>query len=177
MTSADQLTLVSPRHEQTAGHMADAYLPRVAPAGGDADLDRARLGQLPMALGWRRTDSSAFLAITANVPTSQFNRGAFQEPNMQHQADFPNSVIKPLVKRSFQPSRVEMLPLALRQAVDHHDQRAARAGQPGLPYNLFQERPRSRTRRRAAGFNSRRSGAARRDVAGARRSAFAAARR
>ena len=56
------------------------------------------------------------LAITANVPTSQFNRSPFQEINRHFQADFPN-IIRPVVKRSFQPTRVDMLPLALRQAM------------------------------------------------------------
>src|SRR3546814_12803291 len=55
-----------------------------------------------------------------------------------HQADF-NNVIKPVVKRSFQPTRVEMLPLALRQAAT-----TMTSGRPGpvnldVPYNLFQE--------------------------------------
>jgi acetolactate synthase-1/2/3 large subunit len=78
------------------------------------------------------------LAITANVPTSQFNRGPFQELNRHNQADFPN-VVRPVVKRSFQPSRVDMLPLALRQAFD-----TMVTGRPGpvnldVPYNVFQE--------------------------------------
>ncbi len=84
------------------------------------------------------TDSSAFLAITANVPTSQFNRSPFQELNRHNQADFPN-VMRPVVKRSFQPTRVEMLPLALRQATA-----TMLNGRPGpvnvdVPFNLFQE--------------------------------------
>ncbi len=64
------------------------------------------------------------LAITANVPTSQFNRSPFQEINKHFQADFPN-IIRPVVKRSFQPTRVDMLPLALRRGHDHDAVRAA----------------------------------------------------
>jgi thiamine pyrophosphate-dependent acetolactate synthase large subunit-like protein len=60
-------------------------------------------------------DSSALLAITANIPTSQFNRAAFQETYWHFQADFP-SVIRPYVKRSWQPTRVDMLPTTIRQA-------------------------------------------------------------
>ena len=70
-----------------------------------------------MSLATALSDSSAFLAITADVPTSQMNRGPFQELYKHNQADFP-SVMRPVVKRSFQPSRVDMLPLALRQAMD-----------------------------------------------------------
>ena len=84
------------------------------------------------------SDSSALLAITANVPTSQFNRSPFQEINRHFQADFPN-IIRPVVKRSFQPTRVDMLPLALRQAMT-----TMLSGRPGpvnvdVPFNVFQE--------------------------------------
>src|SRR5262249_8960372 len=54
------------------------------------------------------------------------------------QADFPN-IIRPVVKRSFQPTRVDMLPLALRQATT-----TMLSGRPGpvnvdVPFNVFQE--------------------------------------
>jgi len=132
------VTLISPRHEQTAGHMADAYFRvRHEPV---ATLTSCGPGSanLVMASAVALTDSSAFLAITANVPTSQFNRSPFQELNRHNQADFQN-VIRPVMKRSFQPSRVEMLPLALRQA-----SATMLSGRPGpvnidVPFNLFQE--------------------------------------
>lgn len=134
----DRITLVSPRHEQTAGHMADAYF-RVSHQPV-ATLTSCGPGSanIPMSLACAQADSSAFLAITANVPTSQFNRGPFQETYMHGQASFPDAV-KPFVKRSFQPTRVEMLPLALRQATN-----LMTSGRPGpvnldVPYNLFQE--------------------------------------
>jgi len=134
----DEVTLISPRHEQVAGHMADGYF-RVKhkPA---ATLTSCGPGSanLVMASAVALTDSSAFLALTANVPTSQFNRGPFQEINRHNQADFPN-VIRPVMKHSYQPSRVEMLPLALRQA-----SATMLSGRPGpvnidIPFNLFQE--------------------------------------
>jgi acetolactate synthase-1/2/3 large subunit len=88
---------------------------------------------LPIALANAFMDSSAFLAITANVPTSQFNRAAFQESYRHYQADFP-SVIRPYVKRSWQPT-----PTALRQAFA-----TMLSGRPGpvnldVPFNLFKE--------------------------------------
>ena len=111
-----------------------------------------------MALAVAQTDSSALLAITANVPTAQFNRGPFQELNRHNQADFPN-VIRPVVKRSFQPSRVDMLPLAMRQAVT-----TMTSGRPGpvnldIPFNLFQEEAEVELEASWDGFNERRSGA------------------
>ena len=111
----DRITLVSPRHEQVAAHMADAYFRvRHEPV---ATLTSCGPGScnIVMPLAVALSDSSALLAITANVPTSQFNRSPFQEINKHFQADFPN-IIRPVVKRSFQPTRVDMLPLALRQA-------------------------------------------------------------
>ena len=72
----DRIKLVSPRHEQTAAHMADGFF-RVShrPA---ATLTSTGPGSanLIMALAVAQTDSSAVFSITANVPTSQFNRGA-----------------------------------------------------------------------------------------------------
>src|ERR1700745_4063966 len=111
----DRIKFVSPRHEQVAAHMADAYFRvRHEPV---ATLTSCGPGSrnIVMPLACALTDSSALLAITANVPTSQVNRSPFQEINRHHQADFP-SIIRPVVKRSFQPTRVDMLPLALRQA-------------------------------------------------------------
>src|SRR6201998_2789442 len=134
----DRITFVSPRHEQVAAHMADAYFRvRHQPV---ATLTSCGPGScniiMPLALAL--SDSSALFAITANVPTSQFNRSPFQEINKHFQADFP-SIIRPVVKRSFQPTRVDMLPLALRQAMA-----TMLAGRPGpvnldVPFNVFQE--------------------------------------
>jgi len=160
----DKITLVSPRHEQTAGHMADAYF-RVKhrPA---ATLTSCGPGSanIVMPLINAAADSSAVFAITANVPTQQFNRGPFQEMYRGKEADFP-AVLRPIVKRSYQPTRVEMLPLALRQAYD-----VMLGGRPGpvqvdVPFNLFVEEAdvtlETAQRRRTA----RRSGAAPEDVA------------
>lgn len=134
----DRIKLISPRHEQTAGHMADAYF-RVAHRP-IATLTSCGPGScnLVMATACAYADSSAFLALTANVPTSQFNRGPFQETYRQHEAEFP-AALRPYVKRSYQPTRVDMLPLALGQGLT-----TARSGRPGpvnidIPFNLFQE--------------------------------------
>lgn len=134
----DRLKMVSPRHEQCAGHMADGYFRvRHQPV---ATLTSTGPGSanLVMSLATALSDSSAFMAITANVPTSQANRGPFQEIYKHNQSDFP-SVVRPVVKRAFQPSRVDMLPLALRQGFD-----TMVTGRPGpvnidIPYNVFQE--------------------------------------
>jgi acetolactate synthase-1/2/3 large subunit len=171
----DRVKLVAPRHEQTACHMADGYFRvRHRPV---ATLTSTGPGSanLIMALAVAQTDSSALLAITANVPTSQFNRGPFQELNRHNQADFPN-VVRPVVKHSFQPTRVDMLPLALRQAVT-----AMTSGRPGpvnldVPYNLFQETAEVELEPAWGGVNLRRSGASPADVATATKMIGAAQR-
>lgn len=135
---SDKIKTIGVHHEQAAGHIADAYfrvahrpLATVTSCGpGSANL--------PIALACAFYDSSAFLAITGNVPTSQFNRGPFQETGRHYQGDYP-SVIKPYVKRSYQPTRVEMVPLAMRHAF-----KTMLSGRPGpvnvdVPLNVFQE--------------------------------------
>jgi hypothetical protein len=160
----DEIRLVSPRHEQTAGHMADAYF-RVKhrPA---ATLTSCGPGSanLTMAIANAFADSSAIFAISANVPTQQFNRGPFQEMYRHKEADFP-SVLRPLVKRVYQPTRVEMLPLALRQA---HD--VMLGGRPGpvlvdVPFNLFVETTDVALETAQQRRTRRRGGAAPEDVA------------
>src|SRR5262249_26062707 len=162
----DRIKLVSPRHEQVAAHMADAYFRvRHEPV---ATLTSCGPGSanIVMALAVALSDSSAMLAITANVPTQQFNRSPFQEINRHYQADFVN-VIRPVVKRSFQPTRVDMLPLALRQAMT-----TMLSGRPGpvnldVPYNVFQEADEVEVPPSAPPFGAQRSGAASEQIAAA----------
>lgn len=134
----DQIQMISPRHEQVAAHMADAYFRVKHEAVATLTSCGPGSCNIVMPLAVALADSSAVLAITANVPTSQFNRSPFQEINRHYQADFPN-IIKPVVKRSFQPTRVDMLPLAMRQAMT-----TMLSGRPGpvnvdVPFNVFQE--------------------------------------
>jgi len=162
----DRIKLISPRHEQVAAHMADAYFRvRHEPV---ATLTSCGPGScnIVMPLQVALSDSSALLAITANVSTQQFNRSPFQEINRHFQADFPN-IIRPVVKRSFQPSRVDMLPLALRQAMT-----AMLSGRPGpvnldVPFNVFQEEDDVDMPAVAPAHGSQRSGAAPEQVAAA----------
>ena len=134
----DKLKLISPRHEQCAGHMADAYFRVKHRPVATLTSTGPGTANLVMSLATALSDSSAFMAITANVPTSQHNRAPFQELYKHNQADFAQ-VLRPVVKRAFQPSRVDMLPLALRQGLD-----TMVTGRPGpvnldIPYNVFQE--------------------------------------
>jgi acetolactate synthase I/II/III large subunit len=134
----DEIRVISVHHESVAGFLADAYF-RVKhqPMATFTSCGPGSCN-LPVAVASAQRDSSALLAITGNVPTSQWNRGPFQESGEHFQGDFVN-VMRPYVKRSFQPTRVDMLPLALRQAFG-----LMRTGRPGpvhidVPLNVFAE--------------------------------------
>jgi acetolactate synthase-1/2/3 large subunit len=134
----DRIRMIGVHHEQAAGYMADAYY-RIAhrPVATFTSCGPGSVN-LTIALACAMMDSSAFVAITGNVPTQQFNRGPFQETYRHHAADFP-SVIRPYVKRAFQVTRPDMLPLSLRQAF-----KTAATGRPGpvnldVPLNVFVE--------------------------------------
>src|SRR5664279_3383008 len=82
----DKIKLVSPRHEQVAGHMADAYFRVRHEAVATLTSCGPGSANIVMPLQVALSDSSALLAITANVPTQQFNRSPFQEVNRHFQA-------------------------------------------------------------------------------------------
>lgn len=138
LDNQDSIKVISVHHESVAGFMADAYFRTSHRPVATLTSCGPGSANLPVALGCAFMDSSAFLAITGNVPTSQFNRGPFQETGKYYQADFP-SVIRPYVKRSYQATRPEQLPLMMRQAFS-----LMSTGEPGpvnldVPLNVFVE--------------------------------------
>ncbi|MGH7383775.1 MAG: thiamine pyrophosphate-binding protein [Candidatus Rokuibacteriota bacterium] len=133
-----EIKTLSVHHEAVAAFMADAYF-RIArkPVATYTSCGPGS-ANIVVAVAAAFADSSAMLNITGNVPTSQWNRGPFQETGRYFQGDFVN-VLRPYVKRSFQPTRPEMLPLALRQAFALMSN-----GRPGpvhldVPLNVFVE--------------------------------------
>jgi acetolactate synthase-1/2/3 large subunit len=135
---ASDIKTISVHHETVSGFMADVYY-RVAgrPVATFTSCGPGS-ANLPIALGNALLDSVPFLAITGNVPTSQFNRGAFQELYRHYQADFP-STVRAYCKRVFQPTRGDMVALAVRQAW-----KTMVTGRPGpvvldVPFDIFKE--------------------------------------
>src|SRR5215469_8105289 len=129
---------ISVHHESVAGFMADVYY-RVS-GRPTATFTSCGPGSanLPISLANAFLDSVPFMAVTGNVPTSQFNRGAFQELYRHYQADFP-STVRAYCKRVYQPTRGEMVPLAVRQAW-----KTMTTGRPGpvvldVPFDVFRE--------------------------------------
>jgi acetolactate synthase-1/2/3 large subunit len=134
----DEIATISVHHEAAAGFIADAYYRvRRSPL---ATLTSCGPGsaQLLVALGAALMDSSALLAITGNVPATQFGRTPFQELGRHYQADFP-AAVRPYVKRAFQVTRTDQLPVMLPQAMAE-----TLSGRPGpvnldVPLNVFAE--------------------------------------
>jgi acetolactate synthase I/II/III large subunit len=134
----DDIKTISVHHETVAGFMADVYY-RVTrqPCATFTSCGPGSVN-LPIALANAYLDSVPFMAVTGNVPTSQFNRGAFQELYRHYQADFP-STVRTMCKKVFQPTRGEMVPLAVRQAW-----KTMVTGRPGpvvldVPFDVFKE--------------------------------------
>src|SRR6478609_5917425 len=135
---AGDIKTVSVHHESVAGFMADVYY-RVS-GRPTATFTSCGPGSanLPISLGNAFLDSVPFMAVTGNVPTSQFNRGAFQELYRHYQADFP-ATVRSYCKKVFQPTRGEQVPLMVRQAW-----KTMVTGRPGpvvldVPFDVFLE--------------------------------------
>src|SRR6478752_4326948 len=129
---------ISVHHESVCGFMADAYY-RVCgqPVATFTSCGPGSMN-MPIALATAYLDSVPFLAVTGNVPTSQFGRGAFQELYRQHQADFP-STVRSICKKVYQPTRGEQVPMMVRQAW-----KTMVTGRPGpvvldVPFDVFME--------------------------------------
>jgi len=97
------------RHEQSAAHMADGY----ARASGRTGVCLATSGpgatNLVTGIVTAQLDSSPIVAITGQVSTSQIGLDAFQEADMI-------SLGSPITKYSFQPRKVEEIPITVKQA-------------------------------------------------------------
>jgi acetolactate synthase I/II/III large subunit len=133
-----EIKAISVHHESAAGFMAEAYFRVTQKPAATYTSCGPGSANLILAIAAAFADSSAMLNITGNVPTGQWNRGPFQETGRYFQGDFVN-VLRPYVKRSFQPTRADMLPLALRQAFA-----LMTNGRPGpvnidIPLNVFVE--------------------------------------
>ncbi len=133
-----EIKTISVHHEAVAGFMADVYYRVKGKPTATFTSCGPGSANMPICLGNAYLDSVPFLAITGNVPTSQFNRGAFQELYRQSQADFP-STVKAYCKRVFQPTRGSMVPIAIRQAWN-----TMVTGRPGpvvldVPFDIFKE--------------------------------------
>jgi acetolactate synthase-1/2/3 large subunit len=122
---ADRITVLQARHEQSAGHIADAYFRACGRPLATLTSIGPGSANLTMALATAYVDSQALIAITGGVQSYMDGTGVLQELERQRDADFP-SVLRPVVKRGFTVHRVDQLPRALHRAFN-----VALDGRPG----------------------------------------------
>ncbi len=113
------------KHEQAAAHLADGYYR----ASGKPLAVFTSVGpgacNTVTGVATAYVDSSAMIVLTGSVQTYMFGRGILQEIERKHWSDFWR-VIEPVVKRSWQVTRVDQLPRVLTQAF-----KLALGGRPG----------------------------------------------
>ncbi len=122
---AQHITMLQARHEQSAGHIADAYFRACGRPLATLTSIGPGSANLTMALATAYVDSQAVVSITGGVQSYMDGTGVLQELERQHDADFP-SVLRPVVKRGFSVHRVDQLPRALHRAFN-----VALDGRPG----------------------------------------------
>ncbi len=110
-----EIRLVPVMHEQSAAHLADGYFracgkPLVAFTSIGPGAANTTVG-----VATAYVDSSAFLLVIGSVHTYMQGRSVLQEVDRTHDANFAR-VLEPLVKRWWQPSRVEMVPSVMHRA-------------------------------------------------------------
>jgi acetolactate synthase-1/2/3 large subunit len=111
----DEITVHPAMHEQGAAHMADGYYRSSGKlAVAITSLGPAATNTLT-GLTTAFADSIPFLLITGGAHTYMENRGILQELDRPHGNNFP-AIAAPVVKRWWQPSRLEQLPAILHQA-------------------------------------------------------------
>ena len=113
------------RHEQSAGHIADAYF-RVSgrPLATVTSIGPGS-ANLATALATAYVDSQALVSITGGVQTYMDGTGVLQEIERQRDADF-STMLRPITKRGYYPHRVDQVQRALNRAFN-----VALNGRPG----------------------------------------------
>ena len=122
---SDRIGWILVRHEQSAAHLADGYFRATGrPLAVATSVGPGALNTL-IGVATAYADSTAMLVITGTPPTHLYDRGCLQEIERQNWSDFP-SVIRPLVKRSWQVTRADQFAGVVAQLV-----KIATSGRPG----------------------------------------------
>ena len=122
---ADRISVISPRHEQAAAHMADAYYR--ACGKPLATLTSIGPGSLNIATGLATAfiDSIPMISFTGGPQTYMLGRGVLQELERQQDNVFPH-ILQPMVKRNWDVQHVDLLADVLPRAMN-----TALSGRPG----------------------------------------------
>ncbi|HNF84119.1 MAG TPA: thiamine pyrophosphate-binding protein, partial [Solirubrobacterales bacterium] len=115
---ADRITMIGPRHEQAAAHMADAYYR----ASGKPLATMTSIGPGSMnvatGLGTAFVDSIPLISFTGGPQTYMLGRGVLQELERQQDNVFPH-IIQPMVKRNWDVQHVDLLADVLPRAFNN----------------------------------------------------------
>jgi acetolactate synthase-1/2/3 large subunit len=111
----DRLTTIQVMHEQSAVHLADGYYrvkgrPLMAFTSIGPGATNTAVG-----IATAYVDSTAVLLVTGSPHTYMRGRAVLQEIERAQWANFPR-MMEPIVKRCWQPSRVDQLPYVLHRA-------------------------------------------------------------
>jgi acetolactate synthase I/II/III large subunit len=121
----DRIKWIMVRHEQSAAHLADGYFRATGkPLAVSTSVGPGALNTL-IGVATAYADSTAMVVITGTPPTHLYDRGCLQEIERQNWSDFP-SVIRPLVKRSWNVTRADQFAGVVPQMV-----KIAVSGRPG----------------------------------------------
>jgi acetolactate synthase-1/2/3 large subunit len=112
---ADEIELVPAMHEQGAAHMADGYYRASGKVAAVCTSIGPGATNTLTGLATAYVDSQPLLLLTGAVHTYMENYGVLQEIDRPHGNNFPR-MAEPVVKRWWQPHRVESIPTALAQA-------------------------------------------------------------
>ena len=111
----DKISLIQAIHEQGAAHMADAFYRVARRICGVFTSIGPGAANTAMGVANAYIDSIPLLLLTGSVHTYMRGRGVLQELERTHWANFPR-MMEPVVKRWWQPSRVDQLPNVLHLA-------------------------------------------------------------
>ena len=110
-----EIDLLPAMHEQNASHMADGFYRTSGKIAAVATSIGPGATNALTGVATAFADSMSQLLISGGVHTYMMNRGVLQELDRPHGDNFPR-MAEPVVKRWWQPSRVEQLPAVMNQA-------------------------------------------------------------
>lgn len=111
----EEITVLPAMHEQGAAHMADGYYRASGKIAAVCTSIGPGATNTLTGLTTAFADSMPFLLITGAVHTYMEGHGVLQEIDRPHGNNFPR-MAEPVVKRWWQPSRLEQFPAMLSQA-------------------------------------------------------------
>jgi acetolactate synthase I/II/III large subunit len=111
----DEITVLPAMHEQGAAHMADGYYRSTGKVAAVITSMGPGATNSLTGVTTAYADSIPLLLITGGAHTYLENRGLLQEIDRPHGNNFP-AMASPVVKRWWQPGRLEQLPTVLHQA-------------------------------------------------------------